>query len=166
MAKAVKLKNSLYLASTSIVHKRGGGWYYLNNLLDNIYPIGSIFISTVNTNPSTYFGGTWERIKGRFLLAADDSTYTLGATGGAATHTLTIDEIPSHTHKIKRNDNYSNGFMIDTGRIGQWGSAIIQVGSGNYTAQPRSITVENSGGGKAHNNMPPYLVVYVWKRVS
>lgn len=164
MAKAVKLKNNLYLSSTSIVHKRGGGWYYLNNLLDNIYPVGSIFISTVNTNPSTYFGGTWERIKGRFLLAADDSTYKLGATGGEATHTLSIDEIPAHTHKVKRNNNYTNNFMIDTGRSNQWGSAIIN--TSGYTAQPTAITIENTGGDQPHNNMPPYLVVYIWKRVS
>ena len=155
MAKAVKLKNSLYLASTSIVHKRGGGWYYLNNLLDNIYPVGSIFISTVNTNPSIYFGGTWERIKGRFLLAADDSTYTLGATGGEATHILTIDEMPSHTHKYRlaygANDPY-HGFNYGTLTAGDF--------------QDIDAGIKKAGGDKAHNNMPPYLVVYVWKRKS
>lgn len=158
MAKAVKLKNSLYLSSTSIVHKRGGGWYYLNNLLDNIYPVGSIFISTVNTNPSTYFGGTWERIKGRFLLAADDSTYTLGATGGAATHTLTTDEIPSHYHDFS-----------EMGRILYWDSGLSSYGglTGGTTVQYTwSTRTKSVGGGKAHNNMPPYLVVYIWKRKS
>lgn len=73
MSKAVKLKNSNFLASTAIVHKRGGGWYYLNNLLDDIhnnidkildkvYPIGSIYISNNSTNPSNLFGGKWEQI--------------------------------------------------------------------------------------------------------
>lgn len=158
MSKAVKLKNSLYLSSTSIVHKRGGGWYYLNNLLDNIYPVGSIFISTVNTNPSTYFGGTWERIKGRFLLAADDSTYKLGGTGGESNHTLSIDEIPSHYHNF-----------AEMGRILYWDSGLSSYGGltgGNTVQYTWSTHTKNVGGGKAHNNMPPYLVVYMWKRVS
>lgn len=158
MAKAVKLKNSLYLASTSIVHKRGGGWYYLNNLLDNIYPVGSIFISTVNTNPSTYFGGTWERIKGRFLLAADDSTYKLGATGGEATHKLTVDEMPSHSHTFSGVNTGASA----TGNLGSYPARIWQDTAPNWTG----YFIHNSGGSQSHNNMPPYLVVYVWKRVS
>lgn len=153
MSKAVKLKNSLYLSSTSIVHKRGGGWYYLNNLLDNIYPVGSIFISTVNTNPSTYFGGTWERIKGRFLLAADDSTYKLGATGGEATHKLTIEEMPSHTHRY----NLAYGGN-DPAKGFNYGNTLAGVFDKAFSG--------SSGGDQAHNNMPPYLVVYIWKRIS
>lgn len=155
MAKAVKLKNSLYLSSTSIVHKRGGGWYYLNNLLDNIYPVGSIFISTVNTNPSTYFGGTWERIKGRFLLAADDSTYKLGGTGGESAHKLTYNELPSEV---------VTGYCADNQK--SWATGYWS----NYSsaAYPTNV-IRLSGqgtGNQAHNNMPPYLVVYIWKRVS
>lgn len=166
MSKAVKLKNSLYLSSTSIVHKRGGGWYYLNNLLDNIYPVGSIFISTVNTNPSTYFGGTWERIKGRFLLAADDSTYTLGATGGEVTHKLTVDEMPSHSHDMDE-ESYGGGGYKNKMGIRQDGG-----GSSHWTpqyAQTTSYSIYKptyTGGSQAHNNMPPYLVVYIWKRKS
>ena len=155
MSKAVKLKNSLYLASTSIVHKRGGGWYYLNNLLDNIYPVGSIFISTVNTNPSTYFGGTWERIKGRFLLAADDSTYTLGATGGEATHTLTVAEMPSHNHEAVSTSGSDRGLALYPF------SMITQ----NYRLADDNV-IRPTGGNQPHNNMPPYLVVYIWKRKS
>lgn len=160
MSKAVKLKNSLYLSSTSIVHKRGGGWYYLNNLLDNIYPVGSIFISTVNTNPSTYFGGTWERIKGRFLLAADDSTYTLGATGGEATHKLTVDEMPEHSHNF-RNKDYNPISVLQPGGSNTWYGIQILSGMSDYT-----FNLTYTGRSQAHNNMPPYLVVYMWKRVS
>lgn len=66
-------------------------------LLDKIYPVGSIYTSTKNVSPATFLGGTWTRIKDTFLLAAGD-TYSAGATGGSSTHTLTIDEMPSHTH--------------------------------------------------------------------
>lgn len=175
MSKAVKLKNSLYLASTSIVHKRGGGWYYLNNLLDNIYPVGSIFISTVNTNPSTYFGGTWERIKGRFLLAADDSTYKLGATGGEATHKLTVDEMPSHNHMGRNySHNWNAGISIPPGRsyaysYGGASSGLWAYSAGNWINESEineMVETGNRGGSQSHNNMPPYLVVYIWKRVS
>lgn len=155
MSKAVKLTNNQYLSTQYVVHKRGGGWYYLSNLLDNIYPIGSIFISTNTTNPSTYFGGNWERIKGRFLLAADDSTYKIGSTGGEATHKLTINEMPSHTHRVygyynmtPQGGNYVAGGVVST----------VPQHYGNYP--------EKTGGDKPHNNMPPYLVVYIWKRIS
>ena len=56
--------------------------------------------------------------------------------------------------------------MIDTGRTGQWGSAIVQVGSGNYTAQPNQIEIEATGGGKGHNNLQPYICVYIWRRIA
>lgn len=74
------------------------------------FPVGSIYISVTNTNPSTIFGGTWERIQGKFLIGADDSTYKLGTTGGSSTHnhtnsrtgstTLTVNQIPAHTHTL------------------------------------------------------------------
>lgn len=123
--------------------------------MDNIYPIGSIFISTNTTNPSTYFGGTWERIKGRFLLAADDSTYKIGAIGGEATHKLTINEMPSHNH------------MVDYDQVWDGGGGTLALGTTDNGGSWASGTwVHNTGGSKAHNNMPPYLVVYMWKRVS
>jgi hypothetical protein len=65
--------------------------------LNIIYPVGSIYMSVNNVSPETFMGGTWEQIKDTFLLSAGD-TYTAGATGGEATHTLTVEEIPSHTH--------------------------------------------------------------------
>lgn len=122
--------------------------------MDNIYPIGSIFITTNTTNPSTYFGGKWERIKGRFLLAADDSTYKIGSTGGEATVTLTVNQIPSHSHTLgfaTQNNGSSYDMPI---RARAYGSA-----ASNYSTSA-------VGGSQAHNNMPPYLVVYMWKRIS
>ena len=68
-------------------------------LLNLIYPVGSIYWSSNNTNPGTLFGGTWTQIKDKFILAAGDS-YTNGATGGAATVTLTVSNMPSHTHSF------------------------------------------------------------------
>lgn len=122
--------------------------------MDNIYPIGSIFISTNTTNPSTYFGGKWERIKGRFLLAADDSAYKIGSTGGEATVTLTVEQIPPHYHWI---DNYNSG---------GWPTGYMTVTANGKTGYGSNVRTGNTGGGQAHNNMPPYLVVYIWKRIS
>lgn len=126
-------------------------------LKSEIYPVGSIYMSIDPTDPSTYFGGTWEKIMGRFLLSADDSTYLTGETGGEATHTLTIPEIPSHMHSNAIGD----AFMMYVGAGGNIGGDIpgnaIMIGAG--TTGPK-------GGNQPHNNLPPYLVVYMWKRTS
>ena len=111
-------------------------------------PIGFIYMSIDSTNPSTYFPGTWERIKDTFLLAAGD-TYAAGSTGGEATHTLTIAEMPAHTHTQVTSARFSKGGGSD--------SDYEATGSGN---------TGSTGGGQAHNNMPPYLTVYMWKRTA
>ena len=122
--------------------------------LANVYPVGAIYISTVATNPGTLFGfGTWERIQDTFLLAAG-SAYAAGVTGGEATHTLTIDEMPEHNHGL----HFSSG-------VGAYNSPVQ--GNGNNQEWGYSTnTVSSTGGGQAHNNMPPYLAVYMWKRTS
>lgn len=126
--------------------------YNKATLEDNKYPVGAIYMSTSSTSPASFFGGTQERIKDRFLLAAGD-TYAAGRTGGEATHKLTIDEMPSHTHVLN---------------IG-WGDGATDSGAGKTKGgnSPQSRWTANyTGGSAAHNNMPPYLSVYMWKRVS
>lgn len=116
------------------------------------YPVGSIFISVVDTNPATLLGfGVWERIKDRFLLSAGD-TYPAGSTGGASTHKLTIAELPSHTHEI----SIASGSSGDTYRTYALSAGALAV----------TGSTEATGSGQAHNNMPPYIAVYVWKRTS
>ena len=122
----------------------------------NIYKIGDIYITTNSENPADRFGGQWEQIKGRFLLAADDSTYKIGTIGGEATHSLSINELPSHEHPYitvssiqfdLNNYNMASGFNVQN--------------EGTGIAYTNAV-----GGNQAHNNMPPYITVYVWKRVS
>lgn len=119
-----------------------------------IYPVGAIYISAAATDPKTLFGGTWTRIKDRFLLAAGD-TFAAGKTGGEAEVTLTADEIP----EIKMSYQY-------TGQSTTIGTDAIRLYDLN--GQPNQYTGPQSSncGGKAHNNMPPYLAVYVWKRTA
>ena len=74
----------------------------IQNLNNKIYPVGSIYISVNSTSPASLFGGTWEQLKDRFLLSAGN-TYTAGSTGGEANHTLTVDEMPSHSHSTDKN---------------------------------------------------------------
>lgn len=121
-------------------------------ILNLIYPVGSIYMSVNNTSPASFIGGTWERIQDTFLLSAG-STYSAGSTGGEATHVLTINEMPSHTHQLDRG-NYGNA---------RWEE--ISYSSGGSPAT-NANGVHYTGGGQAHNNMPPYLAVYVWKRTN
>lgn len=119
------------------------------------FPVGSIYMSVTDINPSTYFGGTWEQIKDVFLLACG-STYKAGATGGEATHQLTIEEMPSHTHTVAVHMGYDGG-----------GNSSVQGSNGSYNwAHHGADWPSKTGGGKSHNNMPPYLAVYVWKRTA
>lgn len=103
------------------------------------------------------FGGTWEQIKDMFLLASGDM-YNAGITGGEATHTLTIDEMPSHTHTYKRHAFDRNDSDPTTGED--------VYGANNKTLDAHEGTTESVGGNQPHNNMPPYLAVYIWKRIS
>lgn len=124
-------------------------------VLKAVYPIGSIYMSVNAVPPSTLFGfGTWEQIEDTFLLAAGQS-YTAGDTGGEAEHTLTIDEMPSHNHNLRF---YQSAGSIPAG----WGV----VDNVNQKSNWESGMVASAGNSQPHNNMPPYLAVYVWKRVA
>ena len=166
MAKAVKLRNNLYLDSSSIVHDN-------KKLGDILYPIGSIYLSVNNINPGSLFGGTWEQIKDTFLLACGD-TYGNGTTGGEAEHTLTTSEMPSHNHSMasggehKHNIRYKAVGRQDGGYWTPIGSTAIETTTTAFTISSgsHSHTINNTGSGNSHNNMPPYLAVYVWKRIA
>ena len=121
------------------------------------YPVGSIYLSASETSPAILFGGTWEQIKDRFLLAAG-STWAAGTEGGEASHTLTNNEIPSHTHNI--NASYSNPGS-ETSVNGK-----LLAGNDNNSWLWEFASTGSAGDGEAHNNMPPYLAVYMWKRVA
>lgn len=126
------------------------------DLIDVIYPVGSIYMSVNDVNPEILFGGEWEQIKDKFLLSSGD-IYTNGATGGEATHTLTVNEIPSHRHS--RRTSPQTYAERDSSQ-----SRIISPASGS--AKMVTKYSDYTGGGQAHENMPPYLAVNVWKRVN
>ena len=135
----------------------GGG------LIDNVYPVGSIYMSVNSANPSTLFGGTWQRIQGRFLFAAD-SAHAAGSTGGEETHKLTASEIPDHKHSINfyKNCVPSKGVSDSVAIYPAYGYP-----EGDYKRYPyEEYTSTMQGGDQPHNNMPPYLAVYIWKRTA
>ena len=138
----------------------------VTDLIDVIYPVGSIYMSVNSTSPATLFGGTWEKIEDTFLLASG-TNYATGTTGGEATHTLTTEEMPSHTHTQNAHSHTIGSLARYT--ISGKASAAVGDGSGNvqnYKTGSTTATNQNTGGGQAHNNMPPYLVVNVWKRTA
>lgn len=130
----------------------------------NPYPVGAIYLSAAATSPASLFGGTWERLKDRFLLGAGD-TYDAGSNGGEAEHTMTLAEAPSHYHLsyvlgLGGTNNTPPYFLAFNQSAYSYNYAN---GVGSTTAVP-STSID--GEGQPHNNMPPYLTVYMWKRVA
>lgn len=155
--------------------------------LDTIYPIGSIYMSINDINPKVYYGGEWERIEDKFLLACG-TKHPNGSTGGEEKHTLTKDEMPSHTH-TQNNHNHDFGpdstYKVPRTHNDNWGYSspmnITHTSGSNYWVYSTSnrdgiaeisntasttATNQNAGGGQAHNNMPPFLAVYMWVRTG
>lgn len=152
------------------------------SLLDMIHPVGSIYLTLDNTNPSTLFGGTWEQIsQGRTLLGAGtpvqnnysgfgnltntELTYNFGGAGsmgGEYSHQLSISEMPNHSHNIY-SDN-SNSIVVGGGSSGYYGNAGVDTSGESYAL--KVLSVDNTGGNSRHNNIQPYFVVYIWKRIS
>lgn len=146
-----------------------------NFILDNVYPVGSIYMNVNSTNPGTLFGGTWEQIQGKFLLGMS-SSYPAGSQGGEAEHTLTRNEIPDHDHYLRQ---MGNGYRMIPSNIGAEdpnrefytvklnfsGEGYLKpnVTWGGYLIAGELLDTPN---GQPHNNMPPYLSVYIWKRTA
>lgn len=136
-------------------------------------------MSVNSTSPATLFGGTWVQIKDTFLLAAGN-TYTAGSTGGKAKVNLSVENLPSHTHTGKTHVDgahvhYSTayGWMIDG--VGNARTAVAEGSSGfgadikiraDGSEHQHWFTTDATGNGKEHENMPPYLAVFVWKRTK
>ena len=144
-----------------------------SDLLDLVYPVGAVYISASAANPQALFGGTWTRIQGRFLLAADAS-HPAGSTGGAEEVTLTKEQLPEISGSINAGSgSQETGYGAFRGADG-----VFTLRSSMANGQPReSIPYSGTapgyayvdlsiGGGEAHNNMPPYLAVYVWQRTA
>lgn len=149
----------------------------IKEIVNSIYPVGQIVEYASNINPNDlYSWQTWEQIKDVFTLSAGDK-YTIGDTGGAATVTLTIDQIPAHWHTAtasndgehihsgvaKRNVNWQAGsdWTSDSGNL-----VAGEGNTDNAGGHSHKIEIQNTGGDAAHNNMPPYLVTIKWKRTS
>ncbi len=159
----------------------------LQTIIDTIYPVGSVYISTNNLSPNVIFGGKWQQIKNAFLLGAGDN-YTIGTTGGEASHKLTVNEMPSHNHGSKSLTGYANfrditdsedhNTVMGTSGIfsktfedwsGKHAGLKLENMSGYKINQLKinaTHTHNSEGGNIAHNNMPPYLVVSIWERVE
>lgn len=126
------------------------------------WPIGSIYMTVSNTSPESLFGGTWERISERFLFGASGS-FLAGTTGGEFAHTLTQSELPNYSLSV------TNGSNVIHSRTGAYADAFVQTQSGGWGIpnwECKTVTVASGGSGKAHNNIPPYLAVYMWKRTK
>lgn len=145
----------------------------LSSLWDQVYPVGSIYITVNATNPSVLFGGVWEKIEGRFLigtgsnkanttsywgeLSANNYTMPVGEMGGEAKHTLSVYEMPKHTHPLEYYINNGNNMPGGYDKFLSYG---MPSGTQYHTQAVQA------GGDQPHNNIPPYYAVNMWQRIS
>ena len=159
MANELKLSDVLTLeeisSNVNLIGELNGEWIKLTfeALMQQRSHVGQyIFSSTLDTMNKVieqYGGVLWERVYGRFLFGADDN-YHVGDIGGEETHILTLAEMPSHAHALTQSYAYASG-----------GNSATSGFNGSV-----SYNTANAGGSQAHNNMPPYEVVYIWKRIE
>ena len=155
--KADKLELEQYLKKEDYI--AGETDLALSSILSMVYPVGAIYISTNSINPNILFGfGEWEQIEDKFLLATG-KIYPANTEGGESEHLLTIEELPPHTHNhdpavLTAATDEQNGFLVG------------QATNKQYTKIASLSSSSETGLGQPHNNMPPYLTVYIWKRIS
>lgn len=151
----------------------GGKFYVGNNeikpgltkteILDMIYPVGSIYISISSSNPSYTMGGTWQRFaNGKTLVGVDEYDIDFNSpnrTGGEKAHQTTVEEMPSHAHQF---NTEAAGSPIALGWENGNNSA-MRAKLGNYTL---GLPTTSVGGNKPHNNLQPYITVYMWRRTA
>lgn len=170
------------VSSSSNIKASGTLYQKGKTLLDTFYPVGSIFITTVSTNPSSYMGGTWVRFgNGQTLVGvneSDEDFNTVEKTGGEKQHVLTKDEMPRHNHEARDVNGRKAYFWAWSG--GPHPAPTLWIPGGNVAggAMPagnnplmskqswEGYTTTDTGGGNSHNNLQPYITVYMWKRTA
>ena len=156
-----EIKNDVYKKMATDINELQKQTYNLKiefqkDLLEKVHPVGSYYWSQKNISPEELFGGKWESIYGKFIFSTD-SNHSVDSTGGEEKHQLTIDEMPSHNH----------GY----GRFNYYTYLCSNLNSGSFYYPYRNdnnfdinTTTNYTGGNKAHNNMPPYITAYCWRR--
>lgn len=157
------------------------GSLYVNGteLLNLIYPVGSIYMSVNNVSPQVFLGGTWSPIKGRFLLGqgqndgntteywgsypANSNNFPVKEMGGEARHTLSVEEMPNHNHPLTASYTFDQTHSHGGGTYASSVAEGANPSGGTYSASDR---IASAGSGYSHNNMPPYYVCYMWERTA
>lgn len=131
-----------------------------------IYPIGSVYISVVNVNPSNYWGGEWEPFaKGKTLVGVDTFQTEFNEvekTGGEKTHKLTQPELPNV--KFYGFKFWNKPVTFDSGTDGNY--SFVNYKHGYAVDQVNGFSIESGGKDTPHNNLQPYITVYMWKRIA
>ena len=140
---------------------RSKGVYFSSNktLDDLVFPVGFIYQSTSSTSPASLYGGSWERIQGRFLLGTS-SSYSVSSTGGEEKHQLSEAESCHHAHELyiddeEAVDHSSPNTVLKSPTYG-WSNHYREVGQ----------AISFKGSDQPHNNMPPYYAVNIWRRTA
>ena len=173
--------NNTQIATCGFVRNAIAKYAPMLDTMKKIYPVGSIYMSTVSTNPATLFGfGTWGAMPaGRVLLVQGKSswgtTYNAGSTGGEATHQLTVGELPQHTHTASTNTTGSHVHTYTWRNYQGWAGSKSATkvwedtatnNTGSAGEHSHTVTINNTGSNQAHNNLQPYIAVYIWKRTA
>ncbi len=130
-------------------------------LTDYLYPIGSIYMNVTDVNPETIYGGSWEKIENKFLFGSSPN-YQLGNTGGEEKHLLNLQELPDFQLDVR--DDINGHTVVNSAYPHEEGWGAFNQASANVSGSPLRIFYR--GGNQPHNNMPPYLVVNIWKRIA
>jgi microcystin-dependent protein len=155
---------------------------FVNAAIVAAYPVGSIYMSTVATNPNTLFGfGTWVTYGSGRVLISQDGTYTAGSTGGSATTTLIEANLPSHTHSATftgtdpghrhqiggRDSTANEGSDPNSEFVRDYPSSCKSNSTSTVICwyyRQAQVSIGNTGSGTAFTNLPPYISVYMWNR--
>lgn len=149
-----------------------------DNVFLRTYPVGSIYMSVKDTSPAALFGGKWERLQDKFLLGAGSYSETNGIEGGEAVHTLKPEEMPAHGHIQQATSNYADWARKQVQAVGNSSlgdeqeahtEPTVATNGTLYaagTSKSNPVYTRENGGGQPHNNMPPYLAVYMWERTA
>lgn len=143
------------------------------NLLTKVYPVGSIYMSTSNISPQSFLGGTWQKIEERFLFSSS-ANYSNGRLGGESGHILTQSEMPNYkigflpVGVMSNHGQWQNGGIKSSSQTKSGQIAIVVGDSQNASdgSYQWGWNIYTNGSSVAHNNMPPYLVVNMWKRTA